>query len=181
MRLRCTRRPAAAALVAARLRRLQSRCSLEGIYFETGSVINGARFICIVRILPGQRRIGMEQVDVTKTVEPDGTTTIETVHRQVSSDYLSIRRVIFYLLDIILLILAVRFVLRALGADPTSSFTGFMYSISWPFVAPFQGVAAAVRVQGGVFEWSSLIAMAVYCLIGYIVVRLFRIIAANNK
>lgn len=123
----------------------------------------------------------MEQVDITKTVEPDGTTTTQTVHRQVSSDYISIRRVIFYVLDVILLILMLRFVLRALGADPSGGFTNFMYNLSWPLVAPFQGIAAAVRVEGGMFEWSSLVAMAVYSLVGYVIVRLFRIIATSNK
>ncbi len=123
----------------------------------------------------------MTHIDVIKKTDVDGTTVTETVHHETSSDYVAIRRVIFYLLDLVLIVLVTRFILRALGASSSGSFVNFIYSISWPLVAPFQGVAAPVFVEGGVFEWTSLVAITVYTLIAYVIIRLFRILAANNK
>src|SRR3989344_675169 len=83
-------------------------------------------------------------------------------------------QVVWYLLSIIEALLAFRFLLRLIGANTAAGFTDFIYTISYPFVQPFQNVVRSARVEGGsVVDWNILIAMAVYWLVAWAIVRLF--------
>jgi hypothetical protein len=82
-------------------------------------------------------------------------------------------QVVWYLLGILEAILAFRFVLKLLGANPSAGFTNFIYDVSAPFVAPFLSVFRLTRVEGAIFEWTTLLAMIVYWLIAMAIVRLF--------
>lgn len=82
-------------------------------------------------------------------------------------------QVVWYLLGLIEVILAFRFILKLLAANPTAGFSSFIYSISYPFAAPFLNVFRAVKVEGSVFEWTTLLAMLVYWLIAWGIVKLF--------
>jgi YggT family protein len=78
-------------------------------------------------------------------------------------------QVIWFLAGIILLLLAFRFVLSLLGANPNNSFANFIYSASHPFVAPFFGLFHYNVVDLGAtrFEIYTLFAMAVYAAIAW--------------
>jgi hypothetical protein len=92
--------------------------------------------------------------------------------RQVAPLYRA-TQVIWYLLDILEVILLFRFIMRLLGANPGAPFTQIIYSLSYPFVAPFQTVFSTTQIVGATFEWTTLIAMLVYWLIAWAIVRLF--------
>ena len=81
-------------------------------------------------------------------------------------------RVIWYLLGVLLTLLAIRFILKLLGASPTAGFTSFIYDLSYIFVAPFLNVFQVTEVNGSVFEWTTLLAMAIYYIIAWGVIRL---------
>ncbi len=85
-------------------------------------------------------------------------------------------RVVYFITGILLTILAFRFVLSLLGANRENGFADFIYSFSYPFVAPFFGLFG-YDVQYGIsrFEIETLVAMAVYALIAYGIVRMIRI------
>lgn len=85
-------------------------------------------------------------------------------------------RIVYYILGILMALLAFRFVLSLLGANRENAFASLIYGISYPFVAPFFGLFG-YRVQYGVarFEIETLVAMAVYALIAYGIVKLIRI------
>jgi uncharacterized protein YggT (Ycf19 family) len=70
-------------------------------------------------------------------------------------------------------LLAFRFVLKLLAANPSAGFSSFIYTISYPFAAPFLNVFHASKVEGGVFEWTTLLAMFVFWLIAWGIVKLF--------
>lgn len=82
-------------------------------------------------------------------------------------------QVVWYLLGILEVLLAFRFVLKLLGANAGAGFTSFIYSVTQPFAAPFLSVFKITRVQGSVFEWTTLLAMLVYWLIAWAIVKLF--------
>ena len=82
-------------------------------------------------------------------------------------------RLVWYLLDIIEVVLAFRFILKAMGANPGAGFTAFIYNVSYPFVAPFINVFGISRVERQVFEWTTILAMAVYWLIAWGLAELF--------
>jgi hypothetical protein len=82
-------------------------------------------------------------------------------------------QVVWYILGILEVILAFRFALKLFGANPGAGFTDFVYDISRPFVAPFLNVFRISRVEGSVFEWTTLLAMFVYWLIAWGIIKLF--------
>lgn len=82
-------------------------------------------------------------------------------------------QVVWYILSLIEIILIFRFVLRLLGANAAAGFTSFMYGLARPLLAPFATVFPQTVVEGSVFEWTTLLAMAVYYIVALIIVRLF--------
>lgn len=83
-------------------------------------------------------------------------------------------QVVWYVLGVIEALLAFRFVLRLLGANPAAGFTDFIYSLSYIFTAPFSAVFGNTRVlPGSVFEWTTLLAMLVYWILALGIIRLF--------
>lgn len=83
-------------------------------------------------------------------------------------------QVVWYILSVIEALLAIRFALKLLGANPAAGFTNLIYSLTYPFAAPFLGVFQSSRpVVGSVFEWTTLLAMLVYWLLAIGIIRLF--------
>lgn len=76
---------------------------------------------------------------------------------------------IFYVIETLLLF---RVILRLLSANPDAGFTAFIYTLSYPFVAPFLYVFRSTTVSGSTFEWSTLLAMLVYWVVAWGVIRL---------
>lgn len=74
-------------------------------------------------------------------------------------------QVVWYAFAALEAVLAVRFLLRLFAANPNAGFTDFIYSLSAPFIAPFRTVFPASVSEGYVFEWGTLLAIAVYALI----------------
>ncbi len=76
---------------------------------------------------------------------------------------------IFYVIETLLLF---RFLLRLFAANPNAGFTDFIYTISYPFAAPFLYVFRATQIASGTFEWSTLLAMLVYWVVVWGIIRL---------
>jgi uncharacterized protein YggT (Ycf19 family) len=62
-------------------------------------------------------------------------------------------------------LLAIRFLLRAFGANTNSGFVGFISDVSWPFMRPFTNIFTNRSWDQGVIEVSTIVAMGVYFLI----------------
>jgi len=82
-------------------------------------------------------------------------------------------QIVRYLFGLLEIILAFRFFLKLTGANPAAGFTNFIYAVSYPFAVPFLTVFRISRIEGSVFEWTTLLAMAVYWLIAIGITRLF--------
>jgi len=82
-------------------------------------------------------------------------------------------QIVWYIVGILEALLAFRFFLKLLGANPSAGFTDFIYSVTHVFAAPFLNVFRITAVEGSVFEWTSLLAMLVYYLIALGIIRLF--------
>ncbi len=83
-----------------------------------------------------------------------------------------VSQALWYTIGIIETLLMFRFVLRFIGANTKAGFTQFIYTTSAPFAGAFENVIDPVRVDGSVFEGSLLLAMAVYALLAWGIVRL---------
>jgi hypothetical protein len=86
-------------------------------------------------------------------------------------------QVIWFVAGVILILLAFRFVLSLLGANTSNGFAQFIYSTSHPLVAPFFGLFNYNNIQYGVsrFEIYTLVAMAVYAAVAWILAYLTNI------
>ncbi|GAC1413938.1 MAG: hypothetical protein NVSMB66_6690 [Candidatus Doudnabacteria bacterium] len=82
-------------------------------------------------------------------------------------------QVVWYILGLLEALLAFRFVLKLLGANPYAGFTSFIYNVTYPFAAPFLNVFGITKVQGSIFEWTTILAMVVYWLLAWAIVKLF--------
>lgn len=81
-------------------------------------------------------------------------------------------QIVWYILGLLEVLLAFRFVLKLLAANPNAGFSSFVYNVSYPFAAPFLNVFRLTRVEGNIFEWTTLLAMLVYWLIGMGIAKL---------
>ena len=92
-------------------------------------------------------------------------------------------RVVWTILGIVEAVLALRFILRLIAANPSAGFTDFIYTAASPLMAPFNNVVRNVRADasGGVFDWNTLIAMVVYWLLAWAIVRLFFLSTTTDR
>lgn len=82
-------------------------------------------------------------------------------------------QIVWYILGIIEVLLAFRLVLKMLAANPEAGFTSFIYGATYVFATPFLNVFGASQVGGNVFEWTTLLAMVVYLIIAWGIIKLF--------
>jgi hypothetical protein len=82
-------------------------------------------------------------------------------------------QIVWYLLGLLEILLAFRFVLKLLGANAAAGFTNFIYGITYIFTAPFLTVFRMTKVSGSIFEWTTLLAMFVYWIIAFGIIKLF--------
>lgn len=69
-------------------------------------------------------------------------------------------------------LIGIRVILMLIGANPGSWFTAFVYQLSELFLWPFRNIVANPGFQNNILEITSLIAMLVYALIAWAIVRL---------
>ncbi len=119
--------------------------------------------------------------EVQETVVQDGNTVQKTqrvsdTRGEAEHSRTVIERVIWYIAGILLVLLTFRFVLSLLGANRGNAFADFIYSVTYPFVAPFFGLFG-YEVQYGVsrFEIETLVAIAVYALVAWGIAKLVNI------
>lgn len=88
----------------------------------------------------------------------------------------TLTNVIWYLVGFIEIILIFRFVLKLFGANPSSGFVDFVYTVTGVLTGPFDSIFGVTKPQVGdvssVFEPSILVAAVVYALVGWGIVKL---------
>lgn len=89
-------------------------------------------------------------------------------------------QIIWYILGLVEVLLAFRVVLQLLGANPNSGFTALIYTLSSPFAVPFRGVVRASAMGTSTMEWSTLLAMLVYLIIAFGLVKLFQLVKPTD-
>ena len=103
------------------------------------------------------------------------------VHTEVRSPVETVlARVIWFVAGVVEVFLAIRFVLTLLGANAEAGFSKLIYGVSDVFMAPFNAIFSTGRVSGATFEWSALVAMAVYALIAWGLVALIGVVSPRK-
>lgn len=97
---------------------------------------------------------------------------VQNVNLQYRETLYKISQFIWLLLGGLEGLIGIRVILRLIGANPGSWFTAFVYQLSDVFLWPFRNIVANPVFQNLVLEVTSLIAMLVYALVGWAMVRL---------
>jgi hypothetical protein len=89
--------------------------------------------------------------------------------------------VIYMVLAVVDGLIAIRFVLKLLAANPDAGFAQLIYGVTAPLVAPFSGLLGnPASGTGNKFEVTSLAAMAVYALVAWLLTRIVRLVLHRN-
>ena len=127
-----------------------------------------------------------EQIQQVREVTSDGIATKTTSVRddavapversEVVDGTSTAARIVWFITGVLLTLLAFRFLLVLLGANPSNGFANFIYTISHPFAAPFFGLFG-YNLHYGISraEISTLVAIAVYALVGFGIAKLLTI------
>lgn len=93
-----------------------------------------------------------------------------------------ISKLLWLLAAIVTALLAFRFGLKLIAANPANGFVNFMYSITDVLVAPFNGIVNTPAYTGGtIIDIAALIAMLVYILAAWALVALIRILFTSTQ
>jgi uncharacterized protein YggT (Ycf19 family) len=129
---------------------------------------------------PVQPREPMRPVEYERPVEPAPVAYRRDVTTEVSPAY-RFAQLIYVVFGVGITLIIIRVILKALAANSDAGFTSFLYGITNPLVAPFQGIFATPQAgAGSVFELSSIIAIIVYALIAWALVRLIVILGRRR-
>jgi uncharacterized protein YggT (Ycf19 family) len=100
-----------------------------------------------------------------------------TVVQPATSNYRAVQ-VIWLVTSVVTTVIAIRFVLKLLGASTESGFVTFMYGMTDPLVAPFRAIFPAASGSSSTLDVASLVAIVIYALIGWGVVAVVKLVTA---
>ncbi|HCU55072.1 MAG: hypothetical protein UT14_C0043G0008 [Candidatus Shapirobacteria bacterium GW2011_GWE1_38_92] len=121
---------------------------------------------------------------ITTPVENDkdsGNPILTTQVKTGASNRETIEYAIYFLFGFLEILLGIRLLLKLTGANVASGFVRFIYGITGIFVLPFQGIFRQAYVSGSVFEPSTLVAIFVYMLLAWGIVKLIRISSGEKQ
>lgn len=94
-------------------------------------------------------------------------------------------KIVYYILGVLEVLFAFRLVFKLLGANPESPFVSFIYSVSQAFLSPFSGIFRSAVTKGietqSVLEPTTIIAMIVYAVVAWGIVKLIEINKPSPK
>ena len=119
----------------------------------------------------------------TQNEGPKEAVTTET--KNVASNSQTIEYIIYFFFGVLETLLAFRLVLKLTGASIASGFVGLIYGLTGIFILPFEGMFRKGYTQGieqtSVLEPSTLVALIVYALLAWGIVKLIKIFSGEKK
>ncbi|MHB0859023.1 MAG: YggT family protein [Anaerolineae bacterium] len=103
-----------------------------------------------------------------------GRFTLEDYERR--NQLVRITRLVWLAFGILEAMIGLRVLLKLIAANPEAGFAQFVYNTTEVFLAPFAGLTVSPSAGGAVLEIPSLIAMIVYGLIAWGIVRVIWIV-----
>jgi len=100
-------------------------------------------------------------------------TTAQTDQR---SFVVRLTQLVWLLFGILEALIGLRVFLKLIAANPNNAFAALVYNASSLFVWPFSGLTRTPAADGMVLDIPSIIAMLVYALVAWVVVRLIWIV-----
>src|ERR1700681_4182093 len=88
--------------------------------------------------------------------------------------------IVGFIVGVIDVLIAARFLGKLFGASSHSAFVNGIYSVSAPLVAPFTGIFGDTGSKTNTFDAASLVALVVYAVIGWAIVLLISLVTAPH-
>lgn len=127
-----------------------------------------------------------EIIKESVTNENEGrTAAVTTEVKREASGSQTIEYIVYFILGFLDILLAFRFILKLTGANTSSGFVNFIYDLTRVFILPFEGIFSKGSTQGmettAVFEPATLIAIAVYGILAWGIVKLIIIFSGEKQ
>jgi hypothetical protein len=103
-------------------------------------------------------------------------TTVTTVANDQRSFVSRLAELVYLLFGILEALIGLRVLLKLIAANPNSPFAALVYRASSLFVWPFSGLTRTPAAEGMVLDIPSIIAMFVYALVAWVIVKLIWIV-----
>jgi hypothetical protein len=125
----------------------------------------------------------VKQTRTTQNEGPKAAVTTET--KRVATSSQTVEYLIYFFFGALEILLAFRLVLKLLGASISSGFVGLIYGLTGIFILPFEGIFRRGFTQGietaSVLEPSTLVAIIVYPVLAWGIVKLIRIFSGERQ
>ncbi len=113
------------------------------------------------------------------------TTTKNTSVKSTATNSQTVEHLIYYIFGIMEVLLAFRLIFKIAGANIASAFVGLIYGLTGIFILPFEGIFHKGFSQGiettSVLEPSTLVAIIVYAVLAWGIVKLLRILSGEQQ
>ena len=123
------------------------------------------------------------EVERVRTDRPQRVVQNEYVEQHTADPYLwrqatygKIANVVWTIVGLIEALIGIRVILKLIGANAGNGFVSFIYNLSGVFVRPFLGIVNDPTSGNTVLEINSLIAMLVYLILGWAILKLIVLI-----
>jgi len=125
----------------------------------------------------------LKETVTTQNEGPKAAVTTET--KRVATSSQTIEYLIYFFFGALEILLAFRLVFKLTGASISSAFVGFIYGLTGLFVLPFEGIFHRGFAQGietaSILEPSTLVALVVYAVLAWGIVKLIRIFSGERQ
>jgi len=101
---------------------------------------------------------------------------VENVNLEYRESVYKVSQIIWLLFGGLEALIGIRVILLLIGANPANGFTAFVYQLTQLFLWPFQNLIANPTFQNMTLEVTSIVAMIVYALLGWIIVRMIWVV-----
>lgn len=116
--------------------------------------------------------------------EPVSSTKIEKTQNKATASQ-TVEYLVYFILGALEILLAFRLVLKLTGASISSAFVGLIYGLTGIFTLPFEGIFHRGIARGvetaAIFEPATLVAIIVYAVIAWGIVKLIRILSGDKQ
>jgi len=127
-----------------------------------------------------------EIIKETITTQKDNTNRITTnpAKREATSSQ-TVEYLVYFFFGALEVLLAFRLIFKLTGASLSSAFVGLIYGLTGIFILPFEGIFRRGFTQGiettSVLEPSTLVALIVYAVLAWGIVKLLRILSGKQQ
>lgn len=102
-------------------------------------------------------------------------------HPEEDQSMKTISRILYFLLGVIEILLLARFLLLLFGANLEAGFAQLVKILTDPLMFPFVGLFPPRMGETIIFSSSTLVAMVVYAILFYGIVKLIKILKSRNS